>query len=98
MTTLDDILRAGSARKGECTINGVALHISEMSVMQQEEYNKIRKDKKEGEGVYFDLLKVCCEEMHEITKDQFNGLAANFVTELCNNIVALSEKGDAAKK
>ena len=99
MTTLADILKAGSRRSSTYDLNGVKLHIKEMSIAQQERWNKYREQHKDSIGsLYSELIKMCCEEMAEADDAFFEELSADIVMDLGNKIVELSAKGDDAKK
>ena len=99
MTTLDDILKAGCRKTAEYDMNGITLHIREMSVMEQENWNKFRKENGESIGeLYFELIRICCKEMKEATNEDLETLSAEIVMDLGNKIVELSSKGDDVKK
>jgi len=99
MVTLDDILKAGSRKSAEYDLNGLTLHIKEMSVGDQERWNKYRADNKDSTAsLYSGLIRMCCDELKDANDDFFEELSADIVMDLGNRIVELSSSGDGVKK
>lgn len=99
MVTLDDILKAAPRRTATYDLNGITLNLREMSVAQQEQWNKVRETIKDNtEGLYSQLIRMCCDEMKDADDAFFQKLSPAVILDIGNKIFELSSKGDDAKK